>query len=95
MLAAVPAVLCGAGGEPTSGTHPWGFHHWGATVSALSGGLARVGHVAAKEVVVQSCCRWRCLPKTVLFVYSLPSQHPLETLPKIGSKVEGASKQPS
>lgn len=92
MLAVAPAALCGAGGEPTSEMHPWGFHPRGATVSALSGGLARIGRVATKEVVVWSRCRWTCLPQTVLFVYSLPSQHPLETLLNM---VEGTSKQHS
>lgn len=85
----------GTGGKPTRERHPWGFHPRGAAVSALSGGLARIGQVAIKEVVVQSCCRWTCLPKTVLSVYSLPGQHPLETLPNMRSEVEGTSKQPS
>lgn len=85
----------GAGGEPTSKKHPWGFHPRATTMSALSCGLAQRGQVATKEVVVQSCCRWAYVPQTVLFVYSLPSQHPLGTLPNMGSKVEGTSKQPS
>lgn len=41
LLAVVPAVLCGPGGEPTSEMHPWGFQPQAAAVSALSGGLAR------------------------------------------------------
>lgn len=40
----------GAGGEPTSKKHPWGFHPRATTMSALSSGLAQRGQVATKVV---------------------------------------------
>lgn len=64
LLAVVPAVLCRHWGQTHQRKAPLGLPpSW-----SCGGGLARIGQVAIKEVVVQSCCRWTCLPKTVLCV---------------------------